>query len=495
MYSHRAALPTVREYSAKLAGMKQCCIYTRISADKRKDTDDEGMGVARQEKECRALAKRLGMKVAHVYTDNDVSAYTGKTRPEFEAMLDAVKRGQYDAVIAWHQDRLYRSMKDIERVIEICDPAGVLIHTVSGGDLDLSNATGKGLARIVGSINRMESEHKAERIRAARLQQAEAGVWFSNCRMFGYTVEGTINAPEAKLIRKAASDILSGKSANSIIRAWNAAGVTTARGNQWILTTFRRLMTNPRYAALVEYRGRILDTEAQWPAVLTVEQHNGLVAVFKDKAANFKGTSWERKWLGTRRYVCGHRGDDGQQCGALMEHYVSKQAHAYRCMASRHLSRQQPPLDELVEKMALGFMHDKGKVGALMAAASKDRDGIDGNELRTRRGALQATKDDLAALFTEGVLDAASVRRESAKLAAQIGDIDAALAELARRSPLAELMSQGADHLDKRWAAASQDIRGKVIDELFTVVINPASVNGGRGGFDPNCIDFIWRTR
>jgi DNA invertase Pin-like site-specific DNA recombinase len=468
----------------------ECCIYTRISADKRRDTDDEGMGVARQEKECRALAKRLGMKVAHVYRDNDVSAYTGKTRPQFEAMLDAVKRGQYDAVIAWHQDRLYRSMEGIERVIEICDPAGVLIHTVSGGDLDVSNATGKGLARIVGSINRMESEHKAERIRAARLQQAEAGVWFTNCRMFGYTDDGKIEQAEATLIRKAASDILSGKSASSIIREWNAAGITTARGNRWILTTFRRLMTNPRYAALCEYRGKVIGP-GNWPAVLTVEQHNGLVSVFRDKASNFKGTSWERKWLGTRRYVCGHRGDDGQQCGALMEHYVSKQAHAYRCMASRHLSRQQPGLDELVEKVALALMHDKGRLGAILAAASKDRDGIDGNELRTRRAALQATKDDLAALFTEGVLDAPSVRRESAKLSAQLGDIDAALAELARRSPLAELMSEGAEHLDKRWAAASQDTRGKVIDELFTVVVNPASANGGRGGFDPDCIEFL----
>ena len=468
----------------------ECCIYTRISADKRKDTDDEGMGVARQEKECRALAKRLDMKVAHVYRDNDVSAYSGKTRPQFEAMLDAVKRGQYDAVIAWHQDRLYRSMKDIERVIEVCDPAGALIHTVSGGDLDVSNATGKGLARIVGSINRMESEHKAERVRAARLQQAENGVWFANCRMFGYTVDCTINEPEAALIRKAASEILSGKSASSVIREWNAAGVTTARGNRWILTTFRRLMTNPRYAALCEYKGKVIGP-GNWPAVLTVEQHNGLVAVFKDKASNFKGTSWERKWLGTRRYVCGYRGDDGQQCGALMEHYVSKQAHAYRCMASRHLSRQQPGLDDLVEKVALGLMHDKGRIGALMAAASKDRDGMDGNELRTRRAALQATKDELAALFTEGVLDAPSVRRESAKLSAQIGDIDADLAELARRSPLAELMSEGAEHLDKRWAEASQDIKGKVIDELFTVVVNPASVNGGRGGFDPDCIEFL----
>jgi hypothetical protein len=52
-------------------------------------------------------------------------------------------------------------------------------------------------------------------------------------------------------------------------------------------------------------------------------------------------------------------------------------------------------------------------------------------------------------------------------------------------------MSEGAEHLDKRWAEASQDIKGKVIDELFTVVVNPASVNGGRGGFDPDCIEFL----
>lgn len=467
--------------------MADCCIYARISADKRKDTDDEGMGVARQEKECRALAKRLGMKVVKVYVDNDISAYSGKTRPKFEDMLDAVKRGQYDALVTWHQDRLFRSMKDMERIIETCDVAAIPIHTVSGGDMDVTNATGKGLARIVGSINRMESEHKAERIRAARLQQAEKGVWFTNCRMFGYTDTGDINEPEAALIRKAAADILSGSSASSIIRAWNAKDVKTARGNAWIHTTFRRLMTNPRYAALCEYKGTIVGP-GDWPAILTVDDHNGLVAVFKDKSLNFKGVSWERKWLGTHRYLCG-------LCGAKMQHYVSKQAHAYRCTAARHLSRQQPGLDDLVEMVALGFMRDEGKVGALLAAAAKDRQGVDATELRARRGALQAQKDELATLFTEGILDGPAVRRESAKLTDRIAAIDTALAELARRSPLAELLSEGVEHLDTRWADASMDIRGKVIDELFTVVVNPASANGGRGGFDPTCIEFVWHHR
>jgi DNA invertase Pin-like site-specific DNA recombinase len=463
--------------------MGDCCIYTRISADKRKDSDEEGMGVARQEKECRALAKRLGLKVARVYVDNDISAYNGKTRPNFEDMLDAIKRGQYDALVCWHTDRLTRSMKDLERVIEICDTSATPIHTVSGGDLDLTNATGKGLARIVGSINRMESEHKAERIRAARLQRAEAGVWMTNCRMFGYTDEGTINPPEAKLIRAAASDILTGRSVSSIIREWNTKGMTTVRGNQWIHTTFKRLFTNPRYAGKCEYRGRIIG-EGNWPAILTEEQHSGLVAVFKDKSRNFKGVSWERKWLGTRRYVCG-------VCGALMEHYVSKQAHAYRCMASRHLGRQQPALDELVEAVALEYMRDQKKMAALLAAAVKANDGVDANEMRSRRAALQASKDELAALFTEGVLDGPAVRREAAKLSDKIAALDAALAEMARRSPLAEILAEGLDHLDKRWAAASPDIKGKIIDELFTVVINPIPKGHRGGGFNPEYIDFL----
>jgi site-specific DNA recombinase len=42
-------------------------IYTRISDD----TEGEGLGVARQEQDCRALCERKGWTVADVYPDND----------------------------------------------------------------------------------------------------------------------------------------------------------------------------------------------------------------------------------------------------------------------------------------------------------------------------------------------------------------------------------------------------------------------------------------
>ena len=441
--------------------------------------------MARQQKECRELAKRLGLKVAKVYSDNDTSAYNGKDRTDFEQMLAAVNRHQYDAVVAWHQDRLYRSMGDIERLIDACEATNTPIHTVSGGDLDLSNATGTGLARIVGSINRMESEHKAERVRAACKQRAEAGVWFSNVRVFGYTEAGVIVESEAQLIRTAAADILAGRSVSSLVRQWNTAGVRTVPGNQWTHNTFKRLFTNPRYAGLCVYMGKVIGP-GQWRAVISADDHAGIVAVLKDKSKGTKGASWERRYIGSHRYLCG-------RCGAVMESYCHKKGVvSYRCITAAHLTRRQPALDAFIDEVALRFLRDDAEVTKALAIAIKDSAGVDASELRTRRKALQAQRDELATLFTDGVLDGPAVRRESAKLADKIAALDTALATLARRSPLAALLSEGAEEAEKRWAEASPDIKGKVLDELFTVVVQPLGKTGVPG-FNPDGVRIVWR--
>ncbi|HEY1635197.1 MAG TPA: recombinase family protein [Acidimicrobiales bacterium] len=49
-------------------------VYARIS----KDDNGDGLGVARQEKDGRALCKRRGWSVAEVIVDNDLSAFSGK---------------------------------------------------------------------------------------------------------------------------------------------------------------------------------------------------------------------------------------------------------------------------------------------------------------------------------------------------------------------------------------------------------------------------------
>ncbi|HSJ35526.1 MAG TPA: recombinase family protein, partial [Acidimicrobiia bacterium] len=79
-------------------------LYCRIS----KDARGEGLGVARQEELCRDLANRKGWPVAHVYIDNDLSAYSGAPRPEYERMVEDLEAGTIDAVVVVDQDRLTR---------------------------------------------------------------------------------------------------------------------------------------------------------------------------------------------------------------------------------------------------------------------------------------------------------------------------------------------------------------------------------------------------
>jgi hypothetical protein len=63
-----------------------------------------------------------------------------------------MKDGTVNALICWHTDRLYRSMRDLERLIEVADAAGAPIRTVQVGDLDLSTSAGRMVARILGPI-------------------------------------------------------------------------------------------------------------------------------------------------------------------------------------------------------------------------------------------------------------------------------------------------------------------------------------------------------
>ena len=119
--------------------MPNTVIYARIS----KDDHDDGLGVDRQQKLCRQLAKRAGLAVQAVLVDNDFSAYRSKKRPAFEELVELLKTGEVDAVVCYHADRLYRRTTDLERLVTIVEATGAQVHTVAAGDIDLTSASGR----------------------------------------------------------------------------------------------------------------------------------------------------------------------------------------------------------------------------------------------------------------------------------------------------------------------------------------------------------------
>lgn len=84
-----------------------------------------------------------------------------------------IEAGRIAGVLAWHPDRLYRSPVELERYIELSEKHGVETQTVQAGRWDLSTPSGRAVARTLGAWARYESEHKGERIKRKREEQAK----------------------------------------------------------------------------------------------------------------------------------------------------------------------------------------------------------------------------------------------------------------------------------------------------------------------------------
>jgi hypothetical protein len=71
--------------------------------------------------------------------------------------------------------------------------------------------------------------------------------------------------------------------------------------------------------------------------------------------------------------------------------------------------------------------------------------------------------------------------------------VDRRLGDLARRSPVADLLAAGKS-IEKHWAAISPDVRGKVVSQIMTVTVQPSQRRGPQP-FDYGLIDIEWRAQ
>lgn len=89
----------------------------------RKSTEDEGRqirSIGDQEKDCKDLAKRLGLNVVAVIKE-EKSAKKPDHRPLFKDMLKRIRAKEFNAIIAWHPDRLARNMIEAGKIIHMLD--------------------------------------------------------------------------------------------------------------------------------------------------------------------------------------------------------------------------------------------------------------------------------------------------------------------------------------------------------------------------------------
>ncbi len=472
-------------------------MYARISEDR----EGAGLGVERQLWDQCSLFTQLGLCLVGVYADNDLSAFTGKPRPDYLAMVADLDAARVRVVTTWHTDRLHRTPKELESYIDLAERRGVVTHSVKAGPLDLATPSGRAVARTLCAWARFESEHKGERVRAARRQAAEQGRWQGGCRPFGFETDGTTIRPaEAAAIAQASEAIVSGASLRSVVRDLNETGHRTAWDRQWTSVAVRDMLRRPRNAGLTSYREETFP--AVWPAIVPETTWRAVVSILSNPQR--RTTSGNRvRWLGSGLYLCGVCGQPELR---VSHSGGGKRQPAYRCRArditrrhSGHVARAAKQLDDYVERLIVARLQRSDAAEVFTAPTDPD---MDTTALHTEAAAIGQRLTDLSEAFADGAITVSQLRTGTDKLRARRADIEDTLAAAATVNPLIGLA--GHPHVTDLWygfppdRATGLDLgrRRTVLAKLLTVTVLPTS-RGRRpdgGYFDPTGIHIKWKT-
>lgn len=461
-------------------------IYVRISEDR----EGAGLGVKRQESDCRALAERLGWPVGEVYVDNDLSAYNGHERPAYRQLLADLQAGTLGAVLAWHTDRLHRSPRELEEFIGVCEDRGIEIQTVSAGPLDLASPSGRMAARVYGAVARHESEHKAERIRRKARELAEAGkLGGGGTRPYGYLIDRrTVRDDEAALIRDLARRVLAGEPLRAIVRDLNERRVPTVTGATWTTIAMHRILTSGRIAGWREHRHQLV-AKAEWQAIIDRPTLDRLRALLLDPARRVTTGPQVRAYLlggGMARCGrCGHPLRSAPRADGTRRYACRRMPEMTGCGSTTIVANQ---LEAHMRDLILERLDSPQMLAAIEAHERQTAQAID-------LGAMHADEAGLEQLARDHYSDRLIGRSEylAARDALQ-RRLDVARARLARvngSGHARQLVGFGAA-LRKAWDGESFDWRRAIV----TTIVDRVTIGPGRRGynrFEPSRVTVDWR--
>ncbi|MEW1820467.1 recombinase family protein [Arthrobacter sp. NPDC080031] len=440
----------------------------------------------RQEADCRALAGERGWPVAQVYVDNDLSAYSGKPRPQYLAMLNEMKTGKIGRVITWHTDRLHRSPRELEDYIDASEAHGVTTQTVQAGELDLATPSGQAVARTLGAWARYESAHKPKRIMSKKLELAKNGKFSGGPIPFGYVRDQNdfivVEPEQAAEVKKAIRAIINGASIGSIVRDLNERGVTTSRGGLWTSTAVRNMVVRPTYAGITVHKGQ--SYQSKLPAIVTEDEHRTAARIVKDPSRRSQHDSRVKHML-AGIVLCG-------ACGAAMQTSSrpggGPNRHYYKCpnKGGGHASQSALALEDFISAVVVTRLQDPN-VLAMMGVSANAQD--DMQELQQEALTLRARLDEAAEAAAVGDITMGQLTTITTRVTSRLEAVEEQMSHARGTGILAGVPATA---IPEWWVAATVEKRRAVISALMTIHINPVGKSAPRV-FDESRVRLEWK--
>ena len=457
-------------------------IYARISSDREGDQ----LGVTRQIEDCRRFAERCGYVVEEVYVDDDISAWSGKPRPEFQRMLEDLRSRRIGAVLAWHLDRLTRHPRELEAFIDLCDELRVELGCVTG-DVDLGSHIGRLTARMLGGLARYESDHKSERIRRKHEEIAAKGrVSGGGSRPYGYEADKvTIRAAEAAVVRECAKRLLAGEPVRSIARDLNDRGVRSASGGAWSPQSLRRMLASPRISGQRIHHGEIV-AKAVWPALISEEDGAKIRSLLANPERRTNKTA--RRYLLGGLLVCSHCGE------RLVARPRSGGKRRYACAKGPGFSgcgKTYINADDVERFVTEAVLIRLDSAALQRVIERRQRGAPDAQRWLAELEQAQAQQVELAAAYGNREISMDELRAARKPIEQRLTNARKQLGKLSRSSVLDRYVGNG-EALRSDWDSLDLSQQHAIVAAVVdSVVVGPA--RRGYNRFDESRLTPVWR--
>ena len=222
--------------------IKSAGIYIRVSTF---DQAREGFSLREQEERLKEFCKFKRYNIYKVYQDAGISAKNDK-RPAYQEMIEDVKKGNINVIVALKLDRLTRSVYDIKKLMKFVNDYECDIDCMA----DESNTTtsnGRMVMRIMTSVSQNEIEKCSERTKFGMAGAIKNG-HIPNRTGLGFKRENKKLVPDPltkDIIVRIFDLYLEGKSHQAIANIYNKEKVLGK--TNWYDSTIQKILSNELY--------------------------------------------------------------------------------------------------------------------------------------------------------------------------------------------------------------------------------------------------------
>lgn len=373
----------------------KCFLYARKSTD---EPDRQMLSIEAQVTELREFARKERLTIVEEFTESMTARKPG--RPIFNAMMDRVAKGEVDALLAWHPDRLGRNPLDGGRLIHALDSEA--LSTLKFPTFWFENTPqGRFMLAVSFGQAKLYVDDLSVNIRRGIRQKLRRGE-FPGKPPVGYTNEPrlrtiVIDETKAPFVRRMFEDFATGEFSVQALRDriidW---GLLSNYGQRPTLSKLYKTLANPFYVGLFRYKGEL--HEGTHEHLISQELFDEVQTILRQRSVPKSRRAEPFSFLG--EIHCG-------ECGCAITAERQKSYTYYRCTrkkgpCSMRFSREEAIENQLRQCTELVSLPDGwGRKPACAGRGVEGRSRIvfvrrccryDGTPIRSRGQALAADR-------------------------------------------------------------------------------------------------------